>query len=325
MPHVGSSETVPSAASRGVFALSRTLMRPVAAVLPSNRAGIAGLDAILRGFLAVASRPRRGLHIDPVDIGVGGGRVVGEWVRAEGVDPHGPALLYLHGGAFVTCSPRTHRGLTGELSAASGRPVFAVRYRKAPRYPFPAAADDALRAYAWLTATGRPVAIGGDSAGGQLAVATTLGARRHRLPRPAAVLLNSPALDLTGALARARDARRRDAFAPARRIAPAFELYLGDADRSDQRVSVLQADLVGFPPTLIHVGGTEMLLDDSRVLARRLGAAGAEVQLRVTPGQIHVFPALFRLLPEARAALHDSGRFLADRLAEHDGGEARFA
>lgn len=314
----GTLSPTPSAASRRVFALSRCLMRPIASVLPSNVVGIVGLDAILRGFLAVAAAPRRGVRVHPVDTAADDGRVRGEWVCAPGVDPDGPALLYLHGGAFVACSPRTHRGLIGELSAASGRPVFAVVYRKAPRHPFPAAADDALRAYAWLTRAGRPVAVAGDSAGGQLAVATTLAARRRGLPSPAAVLLYSPALDLTGSLARARDDRRRDAFAPARRIEPAFALYTGDADPRDERIAVLAADLTGFPPSLVYVGGTEMLLDDSRVLTARLRAAGAPVDLRVIRGQIHVFPALFRLLPEARAALQQSGRFLAGRLAEDE-------
>jgi monoterpene epsilon-lactone hydrolase len=299
-----------------MFAVSRTVMRPVAAVLPGNRAGIAGLDTILRAFLAAASAPRRGVRIQSVHAADADGPVRGEWVCAPGVEVTGPAVLYIHGGAFVACSPRTHRGLTGELSAASGRPVFAVAYRKAPRHPFPAAADDALRAYRWLAAAGRPVAIAGDSAGGQLAVATALSARRHGLPAPAAVLLNSPALDLTGALSRARDGVRRDAFAPARRIAPAFALYTGDADPGDERISVLAADLAGFPPTMIQVGGTEMLLDDSRHFARRLRDAGVAADLRVAPGQIHVFPALFRLLPEARVALRDSGRFIAGHLTD---------
>lgn len=155
---------------------------------------------------------------------------------------NGPVVLYIHGGTFVVCSPRTHRGLIGEPSASAGRPVFAVEYRKAPRHRFPCAADDALAAYAWLSAPGRAVAVAGDSAGGQLAVATTLSARRGGLPDPVAVLLYSPALDLTGALALAMDRGRRDAFAPARRVAPAFALYVGDADPGEELLSVLGAD-----------------------------------------------------------------------------------
>lgn len=310
----GAATAAPSPPSKALFALSRAVMRPVAGMLPDNAAGVAGLDAILRVFLAAASPPRRGLTITPVDTAFGADRVRGEWVCAPGVDPNGPAVLYIHGGAFVACSPRTHRGLIGELSASSERPVFAVEYRKAPRHRFPCAADDALAAYAWLSSTGRAVAVAGDSAGGQLAVATTLSARRHGLPDPAAVLLFSPALDLTGALALALDGRRRDAFAPARRVAPVFALYVGDADPCEELLSVLDADLAGFPPTMIHVGSTEMLLDDSRRLAQCLRTAGAAVSLHVTRGQIHVFPAMFRFVPEARTAIRQSGAFLADHL-----------
>lgn len=304
----------PSRSSRALFALSRSVMRPVAGMLPENAVGVAGLDALLRIFLATASAPRRDLLITPVDTVVGTDRIRGEWVCASGVSQDGPAVLYIHGGAFVACSPRTHRGLIGELSAAAGLPVFAVEYRKAPRHRFPCAADDALAAYAWLTSAGRSVAIAGDSAGGQLAVATTLSARLNGLPDPAAVLLYSPALDLTGALAIAMDARRRDAFAPARRVAPAFALYVGDADPREQLLSVLDADVAGFPPTMIHVGSTEMLLDDSRRLAESLRAAGVSVSLHVVRGQIHVFPAMFRFVPEARTAIRHSGTFLADHL-----------
>lgn len=305
----------PSRQSRALFALSRSTMRPLAGVLPGNPMGVAGLDATLRVFLAAASAPRRGLRIEPVDMSGVDGRIRGEWVCAAGVDPGGPAVLYIHGGAFVACSPRTHRGLIGELSAAAGRPVFAVEYRKAPLYPFPHAVDDAVRAYRWLTASGRPVAVAGDSAGGQLAVATTLAARRQGLPAPTAVLLFSPALDLTGGLAVSRDRRRRDAFAPARRVGATFAFYIGEADPRHELLDVLNADVDGFPPTMIHVGGTEMLLDDARSFAARLGAAGAAVSLHVARGQIHVFPAMFRAIPEARTALRHSGDFLAAALA----------
>jgi monoterpene epsilon-lactone hydrolase len=313
MERIGASASL---SSRGLFALSRCVMRPVAGALPTNVLGIAGLDAILRAFLAVASRPRRDLRVASVNTRFGAGRVRGEWVSAAGVAPDGAALLYIHGGAFAACSPRTHRGLIGELSAASGLPVFAVEYRKAPRHRFPSAVDDAVRAYEWLSATGRRIAVAGDSAGGQLAVATTLCTRTRGLPAPAAVLLYSPALDLTGALAAAIDARRRDAFAPARRMPSAFALYIGDADPSDERLAVLHADLTGFPPTMIHVGSTEMLLDDSRHLAERLRDAGAKVALHVARGQIHVFPALFRALPEAREAIRTSGGFLTEQLSD---------
>ncbi|MGB5110083.1 MAG: alpha/beta hydrolase [Mycobacterium sp.] len=316
----------PSMASHLVAATARRVLRPLTQVIPANEHGLAVMDRVLRGTLVV-SRPRREISVEKVDTPFAGQRVRGDWVKAANVASDAPPILYIHGGAFSMCSPETHRGLISELSAAARRPVFAVRYRLAPRYPYPAAADDALTAYRWLTEEGvattssgttssgttssGTVALAGDSAGGQLAAATALGAREHRLPTPDAMLLMSPVLDLTCRLAMDRDLRRRDPFASATSASRTLGLYVAGADPADPRVSVLAADLTDLPPTLIQVGGREMLLDDSRVFADRLQAAGVSSQLQVFRGQIHVFQAMFRLLPEAREALRLSGEFLA--------------
>lgn len=141
-------------------------------------------------------------------------------------------------------------------------------------------------------------------------MATALGARAVGLPLPDAMLLMSPVLDLRCELARAREIRRRDPFASAQSAARALDLYVGGADRGDPRLSVLDADLTSMPPILIQVGGREMLIDDSRRLAERLQSAGSHVEIQVYRGQIHVFQAMFRILPEARDAIHRAGRFL---------------
>ncbi|MEU0499399.1 alpha/beta hydrolase [Mycobacterium sp. NPDC006124] len=311
----------PSMASHLVAATARRVLRPLTQVIPANQHGLAVMDRVLRGTLVV-SRPRPGISVEKVDTLFAGEHVRGDWIKAANVVPDAPPILYIHGGAFSMCSPETHRGLISELSAAARRPVFAVRYRLAPRHPFPAAAEDALTAYRWLTEKGTAatssstaspgtVALAGDSAGGQLAAATAIGAREHRLPAPDAMLLMSPVLDLTCHLAIDRDRRRRDPFASAISASRTLGLYVRGADPADPRVSVLDADLTDMPPTLIQVGGREMLLDDSRVFADRLQAAGVSSQLQVFRGQIHVFQAMFRLLPEAREALRLSGEFLA--------------
>lgn len=306
----------PSFASILVALAARSLFRPLTQVLPPNQAGLSIMDAVLRAAL-VGSGPRRGVQVARVDQPFDGNWVRGDWILGPGVDKDCPPILYIHGGAFAMCSPRTHRGLLGELSAASGRPVFAVQYRLAPRHPYPVAADDALNAYRWLTCDrpggprGGSVAVAGDSAGGQLAVATALGAHTHGLPAPDAMLLMSPVLDLTCQLALARDLRRRDPFASALSAARSLGLYVGCADPTDPRISVLDADLRDMPPTLIQVGGREMLLDDARRFADRMQLFESSVKLQVWRGQIHVFQAMFRVLPEARAALRSAGVFLS--------------
>ncbi|SLE09493.1 Putative esterase/acetyl hydrolase [Mycobacteroides abscessus subsp. massiliense] len=160
-----SSDWDPSLTSYLIATSARGVLRPLTQALPSNQYGLAVMDRVLRAAL-IASRPRPGLRVRLVDTVFAGDRVRGDWVVAPNVNPDGPPILYIHGGAFSMCSPKTHRGLLGELSAASLRPVFAVRYRLAPRYPYPAAADDALRAYRWLagseeSTSARTVAIAG--------------------------------------------------------------------------------------------------------------------------------------------------------------------
>lgn len=307
----------PSIASYLLALSSQITIRPLARVLPPNAYGIAVLDRVLRMALAT-SWPRRGVTVEQVDAQFAGSRICGEWVTSSAVDPHAPPVLYIHGGAYSMCSPGTHRGLLGELASASGRPIFVVKYRLAPRYPYPAAADDALNAYRWLahrssSSGGRDsVALAGDSAGGQLSMATALSARDEMLPVPDSLLLMSPVLDLSCKLARAREVRRSDPFASARSAARALQLYVAGADPSDPRVSVLTADLCGMPPTLIQVGGREMLIDDSRTLGKYLRADGSSVEIQVYRGQIHVFQAMFRVLPEAREAIECAGRFLKE-------------
>ena len=106
------------------------------------------------------------------------GGVPGEWLRrTHGTAVRPGCILYLHGGAYCVGSPATHRSLTARLAKFTGLPVFALDYRLAPEHPFPAALEDALSAYRALHASGGPVVIAGDSAGGGLALATTLALR----------------------------------------------------------------------------------------------------------------------------------------------------
>ncbi|MGQ0632500.1 MAG: alpha/beta hydrolase [Sporichthyaceae bacterium] len=299
-------------ASHGTALVSRLTLRPISVFAPGNRVGALMAQASLGTTMRVVAAPRRGTRVEAVRERFEDGLVVGEWVRAAGVPATGPAVLYLHGSAFVACSPRTHRGLVAELSAATGRPFFVVDYRLAPRHRFPAAAHDAARAHRWLLAAApdQALAVAGDSAGAQLALTTILSARERELPAPVAALLFSPCLDLTMATALARDRKARDPFASAAGGRRILAMYSRGADPADPHLAVLGADFAGFPPTLIQTGGREMLLDDSRSLAERISAAGGECALEIWRGQIHVFPALYRLVPEARRAIEHAAEFL---------------
>jgi acetyl esterase/lipase len=240
--------------------------------------------------------------------------VRGEWVRTNGALHPTRALLYLHGGGYVACTPLTHRTLTIALARACGAPLFVPDYRLAPENPFPAALDDALQAYDMLRALGlRPadIAIGGDSAGGGLALATVLALReRDRLERPVAALIAySPWTDLlaTGA-SLVTNARSEDMLVGAN-VAATARHYAAPERLRDPLVSPLYGDYRNFPPMLIFASTSEVLRDDAVRLAGRARSQGAEVTLRLEAAMPHVWP-IFDGLPEARRSIAEAAAFI---------------
>ncbi|OLF13302.1 hypothetical protein BU204_28295 [Actinophytocola xanthii] len=244
---------------------------------------------------------------------VADGEVRGVWVTGRQAVRENGVVLYLHGGGFISGSTRSHRHLVAALSAAAGRPAFLAHYRRAPEHPFPAAADDALAAYRWLLSSGyapEEIVVMGDSAGGHLTAGLLADLSRRRLPMPSAAVMFSPFLDLTGAELDDRDAVRRDPFVPPRRARECGRSYAGDHALTHRRLNVLAASKRRWPPVLIQVGDTECLLGDSERLAESIRAAGGTCELQVWPGQVHVFPAFFRMLPEGRAAIRYVGEYV---------------
>ena len=237
-----------------------------------------------------------------------------ELITAPGADPE-RTLLYLHGGGYVMGSPLTHRKLAGELSRAAAARVVLPDYPLAPEHPFPAAIDAVTALYrALLDAGSSParLSIGGDSAGGGLTAALLINLRDLALPLPAAGVLVSPWLDLV----------RADGFDPALvegdPILTPYDMdrirawYLGDADPAQPLASPVLADLTGLPPLLIQVGGAEIIVGDSRELARRAQSAGVKVELEVWPDMFHVWHAFAGRVPEATDAVERIGSFLRD-------------
>lgn len=261
-------------------------------VVPLPAAPVPGLVLVPRGL-----RPVGAETADPR-----------EWLgRLERV------VLHLHGGAYVLGSPRTHRGLGASLARSAGAAVVLPDYRLAPEAPFPAALDDAEAAWRWLVdvAAVDPwrVAVSGDSAGGGLAAALLVRLLAQGVPHPACYLGWSPWLDLAGTGASVRELADADPWLPAPMLVPAARAYAGSTPLTDPEVSPLYATLAGFPPTLLQVGGDEILLDDARRFVGRAREAGADASVGVYPGMWHVFPA-FAGLPEARDAIAEAGAFI---------------
>lgn len=225
-------------------------------------------------------------------------------VRARGVKQgDGPVILYFHGGGYVFGSPRTHRAMLASLSQLTGLPACLPDYRKAPEHPFPAAAEDALAAYRALQGHPRGVILGGDSAGGGLALALLHEILRRDLPKPLGCFLFSPLTDLTFSGESVHTNAAADVMLPASRSGEMVERYLSGHPPDTPLASPLFGEFTGAPPVWVTVGDTEILLDDSRRMADRLRAQGVDVTDTVEHDLPHVWPLFHNTLPEARATL----------------------
>ncbi|MEU9019935.1 alpha/beta hydrolase [Actinomadura sp. NPDC048394] len=315
----------PSVRSRAISGALRLGVHPfmhrVPGHAPSIRTARSAVDAASL-LLRAGSRVRVVPLDDPRVESRGGRPVKGEWVVArdapEALDTsQGPvpgAILYLHGGGYVVCSPRTHRPITSRLALDTGLPVLVPRYRLAPEHPFPAALEDAVAAYRWLLDRGVPasgIVVAGDSAGGHLAATLAGEICRTGLPSPAGIVLFSPWVDLTCELSTREQQRARDPYISAYAARRVARLVVGPAGFDDPRLALLTCAWTDTPPVLIQVGGAEVLRPEAEALADALTAAGADCELQVWKGQMHVFQMLNRVLPEASAAMRDVARFVA--------------
>jgi monoterpene epsilon-lactone hydrolase len=195
--------------------------------------------------------------------------------------------------------------------------VLFPEYRLAPEHPFPAAIDDVLAAWRWLRAgeglSARSIAVAGDSAGGGLAVALLVAARDAGEELPAAAVLMSPTVDLTGSGASMTERADQDPLSTPAMLRQFAAGYLAGADPATPLASPLFATLTGLPPLLIQVGTADLLLSDSERLADAAGRAGVDVSLHVGEGLPHVYPIMLGT-PEADQATQQTGTFLRVRV-----------
>lgn len=243
--------------------------------------------------------------------GVAGG-VACEWVAAPGV-AEDRVFVFCHGGSYNAGSPRTHRLLAANLSRATRTRLLLPDYRLAPENPFPAGVKDALLVYQWLLNQGfavKNIVVGGDSAGGGLILSMLLALKAAGAPLPRAAVLLAPWTDLTVSSASYETNRQADPIIVRERLAEAGRLYAGKRDPADPLLSPLFADPSGLPPLLIHAGGDEAMLDDSRRFAERAEAAGVAVTFRVFDGMWHVFHTAADRVPEAQRAIDEIGDFV---------------
>ncbi|ORV33425.1 esterase [Mycobacterium conspicuum] len=273
------------------------------------------------GLAGLMPRFGSSAHIEPVRLE----NCSAEWVRAAGASSD-RAILYLHGGAFLTCGLNTHRALVTRLSRAADAAVLTVGYRKLPSHQIAHAIEDGVSGLRWLQRHGYDgdrIVIAGDSAGGYLAFMTALVAIRDRVLRPAGIATVSPftEADPTRKL-KHRNARKcsmftRGALSVFARYLSEAHLSTSDGDSSARVVSPVDADLSALPPVTIHVSSDELLLPDAELMAERLDAAGVRCDLHLWDGQIHDFTLAADILPEARRAI----RYIGDFVKQVTGGD----
>ncbi len=254
-------------------------------------------------------RPR---HVDYIDTLVGGVPAIVATPTAVEPDRH---VLYIHGGAYVLGSPKSHIAMVANLAKRAAATATLIEYRLAPEHVYPAAIDDCVAAYRALIADVDPavVTIAGDSAGGGAALSTLVALRDAGDPLPAAAYLLSPWTDLTGSGESVVTRAAADPMIDGAKIAEAGRVYAGDVPLDDPRVSPLFADLAGLPPMLIQTGMDEVLLSDSTRLAERAREAGVEVTLDLADGMWHVYQSFARMVPEATDALVRAAVFMRSR------------
>jgi epsilon-lactone hydrolase len=249
--------------------------------------------------------PPQGFRVERI------GAVPGEWAIAGS----GVTLLYLHGGAYFSGSPKAYRPIAS-FFAHCGFDVFTPSYSLAPRRPFPAALDDAAAVYVELSARRNALAIAGDSAGGGLALALMLALRDRAIATlPVAAALFSPWTDLAVSGASTRAYEASDPLFTRRLLKAGARAYLAGAATDNPLASPLYADLRGLPPLLIHAGASEMLRDDSTRLAAYAEAAGVDAALALWSGAPHGWQLGVGLLKEARDSLSEAAAFLRSHFA----------
>ncbi|WP_282181493.1 alpha/beta hydrolase [Aliiroseovarius marinus] len=236
-----------------------------------------------------------------------------------GVASDAPILLYFHGGGYFFGSPRTVRNMVGRIAHASNVRALLPVYRLAPEHPFPAAPEDALAAYRDVIAAhpDRPIILGGDSAGGGLALVLLSQIVAMGLPKPALTVALSPLTDMSTSGASIKDNDATEVVLPAERMEDLARYYLDGADPLHPLASPLFAEFTGATPVLITASRSEIFLDDARRMAQVLEDHGVSVDLHEADGLPHVWQMFAGRLPEANHSVRRIAAAIEQALADH--------
>jgi acetyl esterase/lipase len=232
--------------------------------------------------------PMIGMQWEPFDLE----GMKAAWVRLEwGHDRH-KAILYCHGGGYTSGNLGYSRPLASKLSQATGWETLCFEYRLAPEHPYPAAVEDALKAWDYLMYQGygaRDVTVAGDSAGGNLALVLLQRLKAMGRQLPGHLVLMSPWTDMTASGASYTQRAQLDPSITKEYIYAVRKAYAGKEPLDSPMLSPLFGDFSGFPPTLVQVGSCELLYSDAEQLQKRMAQAGVFCRLEEWGEMWHVF------------------------------------
>lgn len=224
-------------------------------------------------------------------------------------------VLQLHGGGYIGTLRNAHRRMARLYSdVGKGISVLTPDYRVAPEHPYPAALEDALSSFEWLLEKGyteNQIIVGGDSAGGGLALALCMYLREHGRGLPCAIIAMSPWTDMSASGESYDFNYEKDPLFGKTRDSLIYNRdYLGNESEKNPYISPAFGEFHGFPPMLIQTGSFEMLLSDSIIVAKKAKEAGVKVRLHIYEEMFHDFQMAATLLPESKRAWMEVGKFI---------------
>lgn len=238
-----------------------------------------------------------------------------EWLVPENTDEK-KLILYVHGGGYVAGSCNDHRGFVSKFAKSTGITNLLYEYRLAPEHAFPAALDDSVKIYQWILSAGylpENILIAGESAGGGLTLALLLAIKEQQLPMPAAAVSISPWTDLTCS-GDSYHTKNKYSLAPLNSWTVFSKHYVGNNRADHPLISPLFGDLKGLPPLLINSGTDDELFDDGKQFYEKARAAGVDVRFTAGTGQVHCYPLLAPMFPEATEAMNEIVDFIRKQL-----------
>jgi epsilon-lactone hydrolase len=262
-------------------------------------------------WMPLTAEPR---GVDYIEANANG--VPAMWIVPKGA-AEDRAILYSHGGGFVSGSIYTHRKMVGHLAKAVGCRGLLFEFPYAHERKHPAQLDAAVNVYRWLQDQGvkaEHIAVAGESAGAILTVGLLHRARHEGLAQPAAAMIMSGWFDLAASGASFVTNREKDPFFTKSAVEWLASNFVGDGDRHDPHANPLHGDLTGLPPIFLQAGGDEALLDDSRMFAERARHAGVDVRLDVFPEMLHSFQMMAGRAPEADDAIRRLAEWVRPKL-----------